>query len=490
MSAVFDEQTQYFDTGGKPLVNGKIYFGLQNADPVENPITIYSDRGLTSVLANPQILDSSGRATNKIWVPGAYSIRIDNSADVQQFQELDNGELADVGISILGNVLGTNTITADGSPTISALTDQQVFTFKVANTNTGAVTLDIDSIGAKAISRNIDQAVVSGQFVQNEVVMVQYNSTTDQYNWIQENQKVDYLRKGDDIASAATVDLALATGNSVVITGAGGPITSFGTTPAGTIFDLTFTGTPTITHNATSLIIPGQANVTIVAGDQARVKSLGSGNVQIQVFRETGKSLVETTPPNMQTFSASGTWPFPDGITEIVAELIACGGGGGGADTAGDDGGGGGGGEHVMVRIPVTADITVTINTGGTGGAAADGTGSTGGTVQVDDVTAIGGSGGVGGNAGAGGIGGTGGSDGTGNTIITRDVGTSGVAGAINFGGDGGKWGLKGTWPSGIAEFAAGANAPSPGLGGSGSGSDGTANAGGNGADGYVIIWW
>src|SRR5260221_5878434 len=62
--------------------------------------------------------------------------------------------------------------------------------------------------------------------------------------------------QGASIASAATVDLSTSTGGYVTITGSTGPITSFGTVSAGIRRKLLFTGTPTITHNATTRIPP------------------------------------------------------------------------------------------------------------------------------------------------------------------------------------------------------------------------------------------
>ena len=84
-------------------------------------------------------------------------------------------------------------------------------------------------------------------------------------------------KNGANITSATTTDLATATGNSPIITG-NTTITSFGTVSAGAIFNLTFSGTPTITYNATSLILPTSANITAQAGDTMIIKSLGSGN--------------------------------------------------------------------------------------------------------------------------------------------------------------------------------------------------------------------
>lgn len=84
-------------------------------------------------------------------------------------------------------------------------------------------------------------------------------------------------RKGADIASAGTVDLTTATGDFVDVTGTT-TITAFGTIAAGVQRTVRFTGALTITHNGTSLILPGGSNITTVAGDVGIFRSLGSGN--------------------------------------------------------------------------------------------------------------------------------------------------------------------------------------------------------------------
>lgn len=83
--------------------------------------------------------------------------------------------------------------------------------------------------------------------------------------------------KGADIASGATTNLAAATGVYVNITGTT-TITSFGTVAAGAERVLTFTDILTITYNATSMILPGAANITTAAGDTLTFRSLGGGN--------------------------------------------------------------------------------------------------------------------------------------------------------------------------------------------------------------------
>lgn len=80
-----------------------------------------------------------------------------------------------------------------------------------------------------------------------------------------------------DMASATTVDLSTANGYYVNITGTT-TIASFGTESAGISYLLKFASTPQITYNATSMILPGAANITAAAGDLMLVISEGGGN--------------------------------------------------------------------------------------------------------------------------------------------------------------------------------------------------------------------
>ena len=104
------------------------------------------------------------------------------------------------------------------------------------------------------------------------------------------------LKTGANIASAATTDLATATGNSVTITGTT-TITALGTVQSGAVFTLTFAGILILTHNGTSLILPTGANITTAAGDVMQVVSLGSGNWKCLSYqRGDGSALVASGP--------------------------------------------------------------------------------------------------------------------------------------------------------------------------------------------------
>jgi len=98
--------------------------------------------------------------------------------------------------------------------------------------------------------------------------------------------------KGSDIASATTTDIGAATGEFVDITGTT-TITGLGTVAAGIVRTVRFTGALTLTHNATSLILPSSANITTANGDVAVFRSLGSGNWKcISYVKQDGTAIV------------------------------------------------------------------------------------------------------------------------------------------------------------------------------------------------------
>ncbi|MBX5089343.1 hypothetical protein [Rhizobium lentis] len=105
------------------------------------------------------------------------------------------------------------------------------------------------------------------------------------------------------IASAATTDLGTVGSQNVTVTGTT-TITSFGTVAAGTFRRLVFSGILTLTHNATSLILPQGGNVVTAAGDSLEAVSLGSGNWRVTSYQKAsaGAGLISGT-----VVSASGT---------------------------------------------------------------------------------------------------------------------------------------------------------------------------------------
>jgi len=99
-----------------------------------------------------------------------------------------------------------------------------------------------------------------------------------------------------NLPAAALVNMALATGVNVLISGAGATITSFGTVQSGAHRYFQFDGINTLTHNGTSLILPGAANITTAAGDSGVAVSLGSGNWTVAQYQRANGSIIAGFP--------------------------------------------------------------------------------------------------------------------------------------------------------------------------------------------------
>src|SRR5690554_6195879 len=87
----------------------------------------------------------------------------------------------------------------------------------------------------------------------------------------------------------------------------------------------------------------------------------------------------------VETFTSSGTWTVPAGVTEITVEAWGAGGGGGGSNSNNSGGSGGGGGGHTTNTFSVTPgqSVAYTVGAGGAAGAANAGTGGDGGQTTI-----------------------------------------------------------------------------------------------------------
>lgn len=178
MASQLNENIQYIDSAtGELLNNGLVYIGENNLDAELNPITIYADVGLTTTLLNPQRIGPDGRVSNKIFIPGKYSLKVKDADNNQKLNDLSLGEAETISNTPLINVQGINAITADASPSIVSLVDGQTYILTTVAANTGAMTLEIDSLPAYPIKKYHDIDMESGDFEDHQIMAVIWNAT-------------------------------------------------------------------------------------------------------------------------------------------------------------------------------------------------------------------------------------------------------------------------------------------------------------------------
>ncbi|MEI7529238.1 MAG: hypothetical protein WCK76_09870 [Elusimicrobiota bacterium] len=247
----------------------------------------------------------------------------------------------------------------------------------------------------------------------------------------------------------------------------------------GTLLDLS-----AINNSATTegLKLPQAADVS--AGTAEGQVAWDSDGDLMQVGTGAGIKTIGI-PNNIQAFPTNGTWTKPAGVSTVYVQVWGAGGGGGTGGGNASDGGGGGGGYSAGL-VQVTANVTVTVGTGGTAN------GGTGGDSSFAGAVTLTGGGGTGTTGATGGAGGTA-SGGTinmpgqkGGDGLAADGARSGDGGASPFGGAGGKG--KGGGNAGGGTGLNGEVGLEPGGGGAGGAeSNGTGAAG---ADGLVIVMY
>lgn len=150
-------------------------------------------------------------------------------------------------------------------------------------------------------------------------------SLDDYLRGFQSVVRLDLASKGADIASATTTDIAGTSGFFNDITGTT-TITGLGTVATGIHKVIKFEGALTLTHNATSLILPGGASITTADGDIGWFISEGSGNWRcISYQRASGKPVVQLTSGTEQA-STSGTeidfTSIPSWVKRITIQFV------------------------------------------------------------------------------------------------------------------------------------------------------------------------
>src|SRR5690348_5762721 len=152
-------QPVYSDGNGDPLNGGKLYFYSIGTSTLKDT---YTTSALSVANTNPLVLDSSGRPTDEVWLNGDYRIKLTDSTgattyfDVDPYREPANATGVQNSSYTWGGTAGgsANALTIAPTPVITAYTAGQEFEFIVASTNTSTATLNVNSVGAVAITKD------------------------------------------------------------------------------------------------------------------------------------------------------------------------------------------------------------------------------------------------------------------------------------------------------------------------------------------------
>ncbi|MFO0477115.1 MAG: hypothetical protein ACK52K_18400 [Alphaproteobacteria bacterium] len=273
---------QLSDGNGAPHIAAKAYFYETGTT---TPKATYSDAGLTSVNANPVVADANGRFGDIYLVAGRYKVVLTTSADVA--------------IDTLDPVDGTSQIISVASAPATA------YPFlRYHNTTDGNVYRRNAANSAWILEGGVDSLI-------NAANVSEVLTGTDATKAVTPDALAGLWQRGTDIASASTLSLPATGGGVFTVTGTT-TVTGISTGPGGRRITLRFAGSLTLTHNGTSFILPGAANIQTSAGDVAdfindAAQDATGSNWRCVNFQFANGAPLQTSAPNSQTATYTAT---------------------------------------------------------------------------------------------------------------------------------------------------------------------------------------
>ena len=216
LSALAGAGAQWFDDNGNVLSGGKIYTYQAGTT---TPAATYADNLGSAVNSNPIVLDASGRVPQEIWFPVGskfkFVVKTSTDALIGTYDNIPSINDPYSEGNLLSNVTGTNTIAATASPTITSYSTGAAYSFVAVNTNTGAVTLAIDGLTAKNVTKAGSQPLVAGDIQSGMLVYAHYDGTQFQLlnNVVYGGSVTNATISGGSVSGLST-DLAIADGGT------------------------------------------------------------------------------------------------------------------------------------------------------------------------------------------------------------------------------------------------------------------------------------
>lgn len=351
---------------------------------------------------------------------------------------------------------GTDAYAITLSPVPASLTNGFTVIFKADVANTGPATLNVNSLGAKAIKKTHDEDLANNDIEAGQLVIVSYQATEDV--WQMQSQIANPPPGAADYGTGADGALSITSGTTNIdVGGVQIYIKNY------TSISITGTGKLTFSNphaNGTLVLLLCKGNVTLTSSATPNIDVSGMGS---NGSRPT--SVDGATSPNGVTGGGA-----PIGLKSIPITCGNGGNGGGGSYFGGTPGAGGRGGGGLYIACGGAYNFTSSIYAngvnGGNGGNTGAGGGGGGGMVLVRYVTLTANSGTYSANGGNGGSAGGGGGSGGSATSGGSASGNAGVGGT-RYHPDYGSGGAGG---GGVAGNTGSAGSNGNGAGGGGGG--------------------
>jgi hypothetical protein len=309
------------DATGAPYLSAKAYYWSDVG--ASSPLDTYSDAELTSANTNPVVADGTTGAFPAIYLQAKrYWVTVTTSAGVALTQY--NRGPVDGYVTLVES-------TSAPSPTYKLMYWYDTTTGNLKRRNAAnSAWLDLGGIDSLLNAASVTEQLTG--------TATDKSSTPDSVAAL--------WQRGTDIASAGTLSLPASGGGVYNITGTA-TINGISSAQGGRSVKLRFAGALTLTHNGTSFILPGAANITTVAGDMAEFineaaadasgsnwrcfnyqRASGSAlnitdQIASQAQMETGSSTAVVVTPGRQHFhqSAAKAWINFDGSGTPTARV-------------------------------------------------------------------------------------------------------------------------------------------------------------------------
>ena len=306
--------TFVINTAGQPVVANTVIsatvFNALTADLATGLSTCITKDGQTTITANIPF------GSNKITGLGAATA----ATDAATF-----GQVQSTAAKLI-TVTGTDTITGTMSPALTAYAAGQLFYFIANAANTGAMTINIDGLGAKAITRDGSTALIAGDVNTGEIVVICYDGTRFQMinaaNSFGNTTINGTLTVTGNTGLQANVSITstLSVGGTFAVTGAA----TLGSTLSVTgKSDLPVVSTASM-NAAVAVITTG--TVTNLTSTSASIASMNAGvalltNATVTTLTATGASIASANIGNLQ-FTAASIASINAGVA-VITNLTA-----------------------------------------------------------------------------------------------------------------------------------------------------------------------